>query len=137
MTPPPVETPPPPPSRVPVFVAGGVAVAAFAASAVFFVLRGNKINETIETGGGVQSPDGTYACKTPGTEQKIKDLTSQGQMDLVLSGVFLGVGAAGVATATGFLIASAVRKPAPATTKPKATVTVVPMGMGVQVLGSF
>ncbi len=55
---------------------------------------------------------------------------------MILSGVFLGVGIAGAATAAGFLIAPLVKKPA-ASGKPKAAVTLAPMGAGLQVLGSF
>ena len=42
----------------------------------------------------------------------------------------------GAATAVGFLIASAVRKPAPAAPA-KATLTLVPTGTGVELLGTF
>ncbi|MFT3768616.1 MAG: hypothetical protein QM820_24485 [Minicystis sp.] len=124
--------PPPPPSRVPVYVAGGVGAAAFVASAVFFVMRGNTIQQAIDA--GKCQPDFT-GCD-PKAKAKINDLTNQGKTDGIVSGVFLGVGVAGVATAAGFLIAGLVKKPA-SNAPPKAAVTLAPMGAGLQVLGSF
>ncbi|APR80860.1 Hypothetical protein A7982_06207 [Minicystis rosea] len=130
----PVEPPPPPPpSRVPVYVAGSVAAAAFAASAVFFVLRGNTITQAIEAG---HCNEDFTGCD-PKAKSRINELTNQGRTDMIVSGIFLGVGIAGVATAAGFLIAPLVKKPATGNGKPKATVTLAPMGAGLQVLGSF
>lgn len=125
--------PPPPPSRVPVYVAGGLGAAAFAVSAVFFVLRGNTIDEAINT--GKCKPD--FSDCDPNAKERIKELTSQGRTDLLVSGVFLGVGIAGALTAAGFLIVPLVRKPAAGSARPKASLTVVPTGTGVQLLGTF
>jgi hypothetical protein len=124
--------PPPPPSRVPVYIAGSVGAAAFAVSAVFWVLRGNTLSQAIEKGGC--KPD--YTGCNPGARGKIDELSNQGRTDALLSGIFLGVGAAGVATAAGFLIASFVRKPAP-TAPAKSSLTLVPTGTGFQLVGTF
>jgi hypothetical protein len=129
--------PPPPPSRVPVYVAAGVGAAAFATSAVFFVLRGNTISQAIDAGQCMPDPTGKsdYVCK-PGTAGKIEDLSNQGKTNGIVSGIFLGVGIASAATAVGFLVAPLVKKPAK-NAPPKAGFMVLPTGNGVQVVGSF
>jgi hypothetical protein len=125
--------PPPPPSRTPAWIAGGVGLAAGAASAVFFVLRANTINQAVEAGG---CKDDFTGCD-PKAKGRIDELTNQGRTDGLVGGIFLGVGIAGVGTAAGILIAQAVRKPAPANAKPQAGITVVPTGTGFQVVGTF
>lgn len=123
--------PPPPPSRVPVWIAGSVGAAAFATSAVFFVLRGNTISQAISAGGCNQD----FTNCDPAKKGEIDKLTNQGRTDGLLGGVFLGVGAASALTAAGFLLAPILKKPAAG--KPKAAVTILPAGPGVQILGSF
>jgi hypothetical protein len=125
--------PPPPPSKTPAWIAGGVGLAAGAASAVFFVLRSNTINQAIEAG---HCKDDFTGCD-PKAKGRIDDLTNQGRTDGIVGGIFLGVGIVGVGTAAGILIAQAVRKPAPAPAKPSAGITVVPTGTGFQVIGTF
>ena len=125
--------PPPPPSRTPVYVAGAVGAAAFAASAVFWVLRANALSQAM-TEGGCQ-PD--YTGCNPDKTNRINELKNQAGTNGLLGGVFLGVGAAGAATAIGFLIASAVRKPPPPAAPAKATLWLVPTGTGAQLVGVF
>lgn len=127
------QPPPPPPSRAPAWIAGSVGAAAFAASAVFFVLRSNTIQQAIDAG---HCKDDFSGCD-PKAKGRIDDLTNQGRTDGLVGGIFLGVGIAGVGTAAGLLIAQAVRKPAAPNAKPQTSFTVVPTGTGFQVLGTF
>lgn len=130
--------PPPPPSRAPVYVAGAVGAAAFAASAVFWVLRANALSEAIDVGKCKVDPvTGDYFGCDKSQEGRINELKNQGRTDALLGGILLGVGGAGAATAVGFLIANAVRKPAPASAPAKATVRLIPTGTGVQIVGVF
>ena len=124
--------PPPPPSRLPVYIAGSVGAAAFAASAVFWVLRGNTVSQAVDEG----KCKADYTGCDPNARSKVEDLANQGRTDALLSGIFLGVGAAGAATAAGFLIASIVRKPAPRTPA-KTSITLVPTGTGFELVGTF
>ena len=133
----PAPPPPPPPSRTPVYVAGAVGAAAFAASAVFWVMRSNALSQAISECGGEPDKSGRYQCNSNADKARVEDLANQGRTNALLGGVFLGVGAAGAATAIGFLIASAVRKPPPPAAPAKATLWLVPTGTGAQLVGVF
>jgi alkanesulfonate monooxygenase SsuD/methylene tetrahydromethanopterin reductase-like flavin-dependent oxidoreductase (luciferase family) len=132
--PPPPPPPPPPPSRAPVYVAGGLGAAAFAVSAVFFAMRGNTIDQAVDA--GHCKPDFTGCDRS--AKGRIDELTNQGRTDMIVSGVFLGVGIAGAATALGFLIVPLARKaPAQTTAAPKTSLTISPTGTGLLLRGTF
>jgi hypothetical protein len=84
--------PPPPPSRAPIYAAGAVGAAFLVGSAVFYGLRASSIASVAATCDQVK---GQYVNCKPDLE----GTAAAGRTYTTLSGVFLGVGLAGVATA--------------------------------------
>jgi hypothetical protein len=127
--PPPTATAEPvaPPSRAPAFAVGAVGIASLAASGIFLGLRQNTIAEIEMT------------CR-PGTikgcSKSLEATADQGRLYQTLAGVFLGVGVAGLGTAGALWFVLAPKKPAPPPPA-KASVQVLPMGPGLQVVGTF
>jgi hypothetical protein len=115
------------PSRAPVYITATVALAALAASGVFWILRANTIAEIRD-----QCANPAQGTGCPPTDMSLEN---QGHLDTTLAGVFLGVGLAGLATAGALLIVSAVKKK-PADPQ-KASVQLVPTGKGFQLVGTF
>jgi hypothetical protein len=102
--PPPKPPPPPapPPSRLPVWLAGGVGVAGLVGSGVFFGLRQSAIAEVRS-----HCKNGDSACDPADYATSVN-----GQRYGTASGVLLGVGIAGVATAGVLFFVLGPKKPA-------------------------
>lgn len=115
--------PPPSPSRAPVFVAGGVGLAFLLGSGALFTLEQIGIYQIRLT------------CNPPDKNCSpfYKEEAARGQLYLTLSGVFLGVGLAGMATASVLWVTLTPKKSA----APKAAVSIGPAGPGIAIRGVF
>lgn len=122
----------PHPSRVPIYVAGGVGLAGLVVSGVFWGLRAGTISQAVDAG----------HCKLDYTgcdstlKSKIDELAGRGRTDGVVSGVFLGVGIAGLLTAGAFAILPFVKRPAAGGSR-EGSLALVPAGSQLRLVGTF
>lgn len=124
----PIAPPSAPRSRAPVFIAGGVGVASLIASGVFFGLRAGTL---ATASASCKDPVNYTGCKdTPEARAAI----ASGQTDSTVSAITLGVGLAGLGAAG---ILWFVTSPKKVVDPPKAGVTLVPTGPGVELRGTF
>jgi hypothetical protein len=115
--------------RLPAYIAGGVGVAALIASAAYWSLREETVSNIADN---CEDPEALTGCD-PG-DREAEDLA---QTYDVASKVLLGVGVASLASGVVLFFLLAPEDSSPTTGNSKPKVTVVPSGLGLEIIGSF